>query len=95
MAAAGPDCDNAPRKKGDGDMGRTQKILLGLILLLAAGVGYLALRNRQPPVLPRDAEHAVYDLPKCQDCHGPAGDFPRSKNHPIGEDCARCHGFPK
>jgi mono/diheme cytochrome c family protein len=28
----------------------------------------------------------------CVVCHGPEGGSPRDPNHPIGNDCLRCHG---
>ena len=73
-------------------MGRSQKILLIVLALVACAVVYVALRNRQPPILPPDADHAVLDIPKCLDCHNPAGKYPRGRNHPVGDDCFRCHG---
>ena len=75
-------------------MGRMQKTLLIALALVAAIVVYVALRNRQPPLLPGDADHAVFEIPNCLRCHNPDGEYPRGKNHPIGDDCARCHGRP-
>jgi hypothetical protein len=64
-----------------------------MLALLAALVGWIAYRNRQPPMLPRDAVHALEGVPdRCLTCHGPDGVLPRSKNHPPGNDCGRCHG---
>ena len=73
-------------------MGRTQKILLVGIALLAVVVVFFATRNRQPPILPEDANHAGFSIPNCLRCHGPQGEKPRGMNHPVGDDCARCHG---
>ncbi len=68
--------------------------MIGL-LLVAALVGYLALRNRQPPVLPADADHATFvNSGRCIDCHGPDDEVPRGPKHPVGNDCMRCHGKP-
>jgi len=72
---------------------RRQSVLLVLLLLAAVAVGWLALRSRQPPMLPSDAVHAeAADAPTCLTCHGPGRPFPRGPNHPLGEDCRRCHG---
>ena len=63
--------------------------LLALALLVVA----LALRNRQPPLLPADADHARFTgAAACDACHGPAGVYPREPDHPQGRDCIRCHG---
>jgi len=72
-----------------------QRNLLIVLALLALTVGYFALTTRQAPMLPRDADHAPSARGQgCLDCHGPNGKNPRSKNHPLGEDCFRCHGRP-
>jgi hypothetical protein len=76
-------------------MDRKQVSLLAALALLAALVIVLAVRNRQPPPLPEDGEHrggAAVD--RCLACHGPEGVLPRSRNHPVGLDCLRCHGAP-
>jgi hypothetical protein len=74
-------------------MTRTQWILLGALAALAIIVILLALRNRQPPILPADAEHARWENAEaCLSCHGPGGAMPQSKGHPLGQDCLRCHG---
>jgi len=74
-------------------MSRPQLLAIVAVLLLALGVGYLALRNRQPPLLPMDEEHARYPgAPPCMECHGPDSVFPKDENHPLGDDCFRCHG---
>jgi len=74
-------------------MSRRQAVLLGLLVVAAAAVGWLALRTRQPPLLPGDAAHTESrDAPACLECHGPGGPSPRSQNHPLGDDCRRCHG---
>ena len=72
-----------------------QRNLLIALALLALAVGYCSMRTRQAPVLPRDADHAPsYRGRACIDCHGLNGELPRSKNHPLGDDCLRCHGQP-
>ena len=72
-----------------------QTSLFAVILVVAGFVVFLALRSRQPPVLPADAEHAAFTgAAACLTCHGPAGSSPQSKNHPLGDDCLRCHGRP-
>ncbi|HXV77033.1 MAG TPA: hypothetical protein VD788_12020 [Candidatus Polarisedimenticolaceae bacterium] len=64
-------------------------VLLGLIALLLV---VLAVRNPAPPFLPADADHAAAgDTPACLACHGVDAPMPRSTNHPLGEDCWRCH----
>ncbi len=76
-------------------MSRTQIVFLAIVLLLAAFIGALALRNRQPPVLPADRSHAVLsELEACRACHGSDGPAPRPDTHPVGNDCLRCHGVP-
>ena len=72
-----------------------QVVAIAVILVVLGFVLFLALRTRQPPVLPGDAKHAVYDgAASCLTCHGPQGVKPRSKNHPMGNECLRCHGGP-
>lgn len=74
-------------------MRRVQVILFVLLGLAAAGIALLALRTRQPPLLPADRDHAAFlSAGRCLTCHGPGGVLPRSKNHPLGDDCLRCHG---
>jgi hypothetical protein len=75
---------------------RKQAVLLAMLALLAAFVGWLALRTRQPPLLPKDDVHAGAGAADgCLTCHGPDGVLPRSKNHPQGNDCFRCHGVKR
>ena len=62
---------------------------LALVALLALAI---ALTNRTPPKLPADADHgATISIPQCLQCHGPGGSSPRPSDHPIGNDCGRCH----
>jgi len=72
---------------------RKQAVLLAMLALLAAFIGWLAFRTKQPPLLPRDDVHVSEGAPdRCLTCHGPDGPLPRSKNHPQGNECFRCHG---
>jgi hypothetical protein len=70
-------------------MSRNQIVLLIVLALGAALVLALALRSRQAPFLPADEDHR--GAQPCDECHGPDGVLPRSQNHPLGEDCFRCH----
>ena len=74
-------------------MNRKQIIAMLALLTIAALVGILALRNAQPPMLPQDEDHARFDgADGCLVCHGADGDLPRSPDHPLGDNCTRCHG---
>lgn len=74
-------------------MRRVQLVLFAALAALAALILVLALRNRQPPFLPADADHATSrETADCLVCHGPEGPSPRGRNHPNGIDCFRCHG---
>jgi len=76
-------------------MNRTQWILLALLALILLLVAVLALRNPQPPVLPADETHAASrGAEACLECHASDGPAPRSRTHPVGSDCRRCHGAP-
>lgn len=71
---------------------RQTMLLIGLALLVALGV-WVAARNPEPPLLPDDEYHRnAYDVSECLYCHGKEGDAPRDRNHPIGDECSRCHG---
>jgi hypothetical protein len=73
-------------------MSRKQIVLLGVLVAVAALLVWLALRNPGPPFLPNDAAHATFSSSDaCLECHGPDGSSPRTKNHPLGLDCLRCH----
>lgn len=75
-------------------MRKAQVIALVILALFALLVCYLALRTRQPPRLPADEIHtSVMGADQCLGCHGPGGMSPRSKDHPLGRDCLRCHGL--
>ena len=41
-----------------------------------------------------DEHLTVIELERCADCHGPEGEYPRGKKHPLGADCTRCHDRP-
>jgi hypothetical protein len=73
---------------------RTQVVALVMLVIAAAVVALLALRTRQPPLMPADPAHAAFaGAESCLGaCHGPDGGVPRSRNHPLGQDCLRCHG---
>ena len=72
-------------------MKSAQWISLAAIALLAVLIAVLVFRNRQPPFLPTDSDHVWQNAETCNDCHGPDG-IPKSRNHPVGQDCKRCHG---
>jgi hypothetical protein len=74
-------------------MRRKQTVLLAALAAAAVLVLWLALASRQPPQLPTDATHASWDDPAtCLACHAPGAAVPQSANHPLGDDCLRCHG---
>ena len=75
-------------------MKRAQWISLGAIFAFAALIAVFVLRNRQPPILPRDDAHVWRGAEACEACHGPDG-IPQPPNHPVGRDCARCHGYER
>ena len=73
-------------------MTRAQRGLLVALAALALVVAFVALRTRKPPFLPADATHQSFEsATTCLECHGPDGAVPRSKNHPLGNECMRCH----
>jgi len=74
-------------------MQRTQLISLVVVGLLAAFILYLATRERQPPLLPTDEEHARFITPEaCMTCHDLEGEPMQRSNHPLKRDCLDCHG---
>jgi mono/diheme cytochrome c family protein len=76
-------------------MSRNQIVALGAVVLIAAFLAALALRTRQPPVLPADEAHGRFvSEDECTACHGPDAVLPMSKNHPLRTDCMDCHGMP-
>jgi len=77
-------------------MKQAQRISFVAVALLAALVAFFAFRTRQPPILPADTEHASFDsAAACDLCHGPQEGAPKSPNHPLGNECLRCHGLPR
>ncbi len=69
-----------------------QIALLALIVVLAGLVVLMATRTREAPPLPNDATHySFFDAPSCMNCHAPKRLSPRSEDHPLGDDCLRCH----
>jgi len=75
-------------------MTRRQILALLALAALAAVVAVLASRNPRPPYVPADADHARWEgAAACLACHGPDGPLPRSPNHPLGDDCLRCHAW--
>lgn len=75
-------------------MNRKQAILLGILAAFAGLVAVLALRNPQPPLIPQDDAHtAATSVTACLTCHDTGGTAPRDTNHPVGNDCSRCHGW--
>jgi len=74
---------------------RTQWIALFVVAALAGFIVYLALRGRQPPLLPADEDHTVFvGAGTCLVCHDPNAESPQERNHPLGNECTRCHGRP-
>lgn len=72
-------------------MSRRQIALLAGLALVASLVLALALVARRPPFVPADDDHAPTAATPCLACHGPGGVLPRTTNHPLGDDCFRCH----
>jgi Doubled CXXCH motif (Paired_CXXCH_1) len=68
--------------------------LVVFVLVVSAITALLVaytLTHRRPPI-PSDADHAPGLNPaECLRCHGPAGRNPRSKNHPLNDQCFGCH----
>ena len=74
-------------------MSRKQWIAIALIAAAAAFVAWLARSTRQAPLLPADETHSRFEsAPACLACHGPDAPVPRSRQHPLGDECLRCHG---
>jgi hypothetical protein len=73
-------------------LSRTQKIAIAALAVFCVLVAWLALRNRQPPFVPNDEDHVGVPVAGCETCHGPDGVYFRGRNHPLGNDCTRCHG---
>jgi cytochrome c553 len=74
-------------------MNSKQWVILSVVAFAAAFIAWLAWSSRQPPLLPEDDAHASFvGAGACLECHGPEGAVPQSREHPLGEDCVRCHG---
>jgi len=74
-------------------MQRSQWIALASLALVALLVAWLMTRNRQAPFIPLDTDHVGVAQPiGCLECHGPDEIYPQGTNHPLGDDCTRCHG---
>jgi len=74
-------------------MSRKQWTLLAAIVIVAGFIAWLARSSRQPPVLPRNDVHATFESAgACLSCHSASGPVPRSRRHPLGDECLRCHG---
>jgi hypothetical protein len=74
-------------------MNRKQWIMTFVLAVAAAFIAWLAWSSRQPPLLPIDDAHASFvSAATCLECHGQGGSVPQSRQHPLGEDCVRCHG---
>lgn len=43
------------------------------------------------PDIPRDMDHARSTEENCLTCHGPGEENDRPKNHPLNNDCFKCH----
>ena len=81
--------------KAEIELNRLQMTLFAMLGLVAVFLLLVALRNPQAPLLPDDPVHGAFaGHAACLDCHGPASDYPQSRNHPVGNDCLRCHGRP-
>lgn len=73
-------------------MSRVQWIALAGLLLLALLIVRVGMGARKPPFLPVDRDHSpAMPTAQCLHCHGPGGSSPRPSDHPIGNDCGRCH----
>ena len=72
-------------------MSRRQIVLAAVLALAALLAVLLAVGTHGAPYLPRDPDHAPEADPACMSCHGLDGPAPRSANHPLGDDCFRCH----
>jgi cytochrome c553 len=74
-------------------MSRKQWIALAGLAVAAAFAAWLARSGRQPPLLPSNEPHASFESAAvCLTCHGADGPAPRKAEHPLGDDCLRCHG---
>lgn len=72
-------------------MSRNQWIAVVLLVAASIYIAQLALRAEKPPFMPNNAVHDWQGAQQCLTCHGPGMVHERTKNHPIGLDCMRCH----
>ena len=73
-------------------MKKNQIIALIALAALAVLAVLFAMSAKEPPALPANNTHAVWNGPeRCHVCHGPGAAQAKPKNHPIGNDCLRCH----
>lgn len=75
-----------------------RRALLGGLLaggLMVAGSIWLLSTREPPPEIPADGEHVgARREGDCIVCHNVDGPAPRSKNHPLSEQCFQCHLRP-
>lgn len=66
-----------------------------IFLIVAGGLSVLLVLftiGHKKPRIPADADHLrSLDPPACLVCHGPSGRNPRSRNHPLNDQCFDCH----
>lgn len=67
-----------------------------LLILIVAGSALFLFRyslQKERPDIPADELHLGLRGREeaCMSCHGPDAAVPRSRNHPVGRDCTRCH----
>lgn len=75
------------------DFRRNVALAIGLVVAVAFSTCLVAysLRKRTPGV-PADADHLQsITAPQCLSCHGPLEARPRSRNHPLNDQCFNCH----
>ncbi len=67
-------------------------VLTGLLVI--AGMIWLLSTWEPPPVIPDDPMHGAARRANCAECHGVDGPVPRTKNHPLNDQCFQCHVRP-
>jgi hypothetical protein len=64
-------------------------------LLAMAFMVWLLSSWEEPPVIPDDEAHWQSRREAgCVGCHNVDGPAPRSKNHPLNDQCFQCHLWP-